>query len=233
MFSRWVQSAVLMMALLGQPVLAAEGDPRQTDPLEGFNRAIFSFNEGLDRMIVKPLTQGYQFVMPDVAEQGVSNFFSNLGDIGTFANNLLQGKVKEAGQDLSRVVINSTIGILGLFDVASDMNIPKHDEDFGQTLGVWGFESGPYLVLPVFGPSSIRDGIGRIGDYQVDPLPTVEDDESRMALGVLRVIDKRAELLKAEEIIAGDRYAFIRDAYLQRREFQVSDGAVEFNADDF
>lgn len=221
----------LMLALSASQVLAAES--QEVDPWEGFNRAMFSFNEGLDRAVVKPVTQGYRFIMPDFAEQGVHNFFENIGDVKTFFNNVLQGKPKEASEDLGRVIVNTTIGIGGLFDVASAFGIPKHDEDFGQTLGAWGVESGPYLVLPLFGPSSLRDGVGRIPDMMVDPIQQVSDDDTRLGLQVLRVIDTRSQLLEAEGVISGDRYTFIRDAYLQRREYQVNDGQVEFNANDF
>jgi phospholipid-binding lipoprotein MlaA len=171
--------------------------------------------------------------MPDIAERGVHNFFENLGDVVTMVNNLLQLKPVEAVQDLSRVVINTTIGIGGLIDVASAMDIPKHDEDFGQTLGAWGVDSGPYLVLPLLGPSSLRDGVGRIPDTMIDPLNQVADDETRTALWVGKVIDKRADLLKRESVITGDRYIFIRDAYLQKREFDVNDGRIPFNSSDF
>jgi phospholipid-binding lipoprotein MlaA len=221
----------LSIALISSPVLAEE--THETDPWEGFNRAMFSFNEGLDRAIVKPVAQGYRFIMPDFAEQGVHNFFENIGDVKTFFNNVLQGKPKEASEDLGRVIVNTTIGIGGLFDVATTFGIPKHDEDFGQTLGTWGVESGPYLVLPLFGPSSVRDGIGRIPDMMVDPVQQVSDDDTRLGLQVLRVIDTRSQLLEAEGVISGDRYTFIRDAYLQRREFEINDGQVKFNADDF
>jgi len=224
-------ATALTLALSASPVLAAES--QEVDPWEGFNRAMFSFNEGLDRAVVKPVTQGYRFIMPDFAEQGVHNFFENIGDVKTFFNNVLQGKPKEASEDLGRVIVNTTIGIGGLFDVASAFGIPKHDEDFGQTLGAWGVESGPYLVLPLFGPSSLRDGVGRIPDMMVDPIQQVSDDDTRLGLQVLRVIDARSQLLEAEGVISGDRYTFIRDAYLQRREYQVNDGQVEFNANDF
>ncbi len=222
---------VLSVSLSSVPAFADESELQ--DPWEGFNRGVFNFNESLDRAILKPVAQGYRFIMPDVAEQGVSNFFDNLRDVVTFFNNVLQLKPVEATQDLSRVLINTTIGIGGLFDVATAMDIPKNDEDFGQTLGAWGVESGPYLVLPLFGPSTVRDGVGIIPDMYLDPLNQVESDELRYGLKVLKVVDKRASLLDREGVITGDRYTFIRDAYLQKREFEVNDGRVEFNADDF
>ncbi len=229
--SRTAGVIALSVALISSPALAEES--HDADPWEGFNRTMFSFNEGLDRAIVKPVTQGYRIIMPDFAEQGVHNFFENIGDVKTFVNNVLQGKPKEASEDLGRVIVNTTVGIGGLFDVATVFGIPKHDEDFGQTLGTWGVESGPYLVLPLFGPSSVRDGVGRIPDMMVDPVQQVGDDDTRLGLQVLRVIDTRAQFLDAEGVIRGDRYTFIRDAYLQRREFEVNDGQVKFNADDF
>lgn len=227
------QTGIFLLAalLFSAPVVAQ--DTNEKDPWEGFNRAMFSFNEGLDRAIIKPVAIGYRYVMPDFAEQGVHNFFENIGDVKTFVNNILQGKPKEAGQDLGRVIINTTIGIGGLFDVATAWDIPKHDEDFGQTFGVWGIESGPYLVLPLFGPSSVRDGIGRVPDMMVDPLQEIGDDDVQTGLQVLRVIDTRASYLDLEGVIRGDRYTFIRDAYLQRREFEINDGQVKFNSEDF
>jgi len=225
--------ALFVLSLSLNSVTAMAEESEINDPWEGFNRGVFNFNESLDRAILKPVAQGYRFIMPDVAEQGVSNFFDNLRDVVTFFNNVLQLKPVEATQDLSRVLINTTIGIGGLFDVASAMNIPKNDEDFGQTLGAWGVESGPYLVLPLFGPSTVRDGVGIIPDMYLDPLNQVESEELRYGLKVLNVVDKRASLLDREGVITGDRYAFIRDAYLQKREFEVNDGRVEFNADDF
>ncbi len=222
---------VLSLSLTSVSALAEESESH--DPWEGFNRGVFNFNESLDRAILKPVAQGYRFIMPDVAEQGVSNFFDNLRDVVTFFNNVLQLKPVEATQDLSRVLINTTIGIGGLFDVATAMDIPKNDEDFGQTLGAWGVESGPYLVLPLFGPSTVRDGVGIIPDMYLDPLNQVESDELRYGLKALKVVDKRASLLDREGVVTGDRYTFIRDAYLQKREFEVNDGRVEYNADDF
>src|SRR5210317_1576487 len=162
--------ALFVLSVSLSSVTAFADESELQDPWEGFNRGVFNFNESLDRAILKPVAQGYRFIMPDVAEQGVSNFFDNLRDVVTFFNNLLQLKPVEATQDLSRVLINTTIGIGGLFDVASAMNIPKNDEDFGQTLGAWGVESGPYLVLPLFGPSTVRDGVGIIPDMYLDPL---------------------------------------------------------------
>lgn len=217
-----VAGTVSMM--LAQTVVAEEVN---VDPWEGFNRAMFSFNDGLDTYALKPVTQGYKAVMPDMAETGVSNFFDNLSDVGTLINNLLQGKFSSAGQDIARISFNTTFGLGGLIDVATPMGIDKHEEDFGQTFGYWGASSGPYLVLPLFGPATVRDGLGMIPDSLVDPVRYVDDNGARNALYVTRVIDNRAQLLEAEKLISGDKYTFIRDAYLQKRAFSIVDGDGE------
>lgn len=217
-----VAGTVSMM--LAQTVVAEEVN---VDPWEGFNRAMFSFNDGLDTYALKPVTQGYKAVMPDMAETGVSNFFENLSDVGTLINNLLQGKFSSASQDLARISFNTTFGLGGLIDVATPMGIDKHEEDFGQTFGYWGANSGPYLVLPLFGPATVRDGLGMIPDSLVDPVRYVDDNGARNALYVTRVIDNRAQLLEVEKLISGDKYTFIRDAYLQKRAFSIADGDGE------
>jgi phospholipid-binding lipoprotein MlaA len=215
----------LSAALLAAPVMAET----EQDPWEGFNRSMFSFNETLDRYAVKPLAQGYRYVTPDIAEKGVSNFFDNIGDIGNLFNNLLQFKFEAAGKTFARLTFNTTIGLGGLIDVASPMGIEAYEEDFGQTLGYWGAGSGPYLVLPFFGPSTLRDGLALPVDWAVDPVSEVDHVPTRNSLSGLRLVDTRSRLLKAEQIISGDKYGFIRDAYLQRREYQINDGAVDVN----
>jgi len=220
-----------VMALLLAAPVGAETSTRN-DPLEGFNRAMFGFNEQVDRFALKPMAQGYHYVMPDMAERGVSNFFGNLGDIRSAVNNLLQGKVDDALTSVSRVVFNSTFGLAGFIDVATPMGIEEKREDFGQTLGSWGVGSGPYLVLPLFGPSSVRDGIGLVPDMAIDPVGEVDHVPTRNSLYGLRMIDTRVALLKAEQIISGDKYIFVRDAYLQRREYLINDGEVQVNYDE-
>ena len=215
---------------LAQPVYA-EKVAADVDPWQGFNRAMFSFNDTLDTYALKPVAQGYKAVMPDIAEAGVSNFFDNLADVGTMFNNLLQGKFENAMQDLARVSFNSTFGLAGLIDVATPMGIEKHDEDFGQTLGYWGVNSGPYVVLPFFGPTTVRDGIAKYPDALLDPVYHLDDNGARNAVYLTRVIDSRARLLASEKLISGDKYTFIRDAYLQKREFAINDGRAE-NYDD-
>ncbi len=200
-------------------------DPR--DPLEGFNRAMYSFNDTLDKALIKPLAKGYNAIVPAPVNKGVTNFFNNLADVTSAINNLLQFKVERAFSDIGRVVLNTTLGIAGLFDVASNMNLPRYGEDFGQTLGTWGIASGPYLVLPILGPSSGRGAVGVVVDWFTDPVTYVEDDTVRWSLRGLNLVDKRADLLNASRVVdqaALDPYAFVRDAYLQRRRNEVYDG---------
>nr|WP_240610044.1 VacJ family lipoprotein [Halomonas endophytica] len=211
-------------------------DRHPDDPWEGFNRQVFAFNEVVDRAVLKPVSRGYRTVTPQPVQTGVGNFFSNLGEIRTVINSLLQGKPGNAGIATSRFLINTTVGIGGLWDFATHMEITGRDEDFGQTLGVWGLTEGPYLVLPFLGPSTVRDTAGLPLDAYTYPLTHVEDDKVRYGLTALRIVDIRAGFLDQEELIRGDRYVFIRDAYLQRRRFEVSDGELgddPFTSDDY
>lgn len=221
---------------ISSPLIANASDHEQeqinVDPWEGFNRTMFSFNETIDTYALKPVAKGYKTVTPDVVETGVGNFFSNLSDVGSMLNNVLQFKGQAAAEDMMRVLINSTIGLAGLIDVATPIGLPEHNEDFGQTLGYWGVDTGPYLVLPFFGPSNVRDGVGLVADSAVDPVGEVDPIRTRNQLYALRIIDDRARLLAAENLINGDRYTAIRDAYLQRREFMVNDGQVDADFDD-
>jgi phospholipid-binding lipoprotein MlaA len=224
-------AAIAIAALAGCSTMRS---PDARDPWEGLNRATFEFNDGLDRAVIRPVAEGYRFVMPTPARDAVTNFFANLKDPWIAINQLLQGKPRLAIDDLGRFVWNSTFGLLGLIDVASDMGLPKHNEDFGQTLGVWGAGSGAYLVLPILGPSSVRDGIGLIPDayaYLPWQIPKWADFNHRVtwqwSLTGLDLIQVRADLLDASNVLeeaALDRYAFVRDAYFQRRRFLVYDG---------
>jgi phospholipid-binding lipoprotein MlaA len=217
---------VLALLAVGQLGGCATSVARQ-DPIEGFNRAVFAFNEGLDTLVIRPVAKGYEFALPEAVRTGVSNFFGNIADVFIAVNNLLQGKPAEAASDAGRFVVNSTIGILGLFDVASDMGLEKHDEDFGQTFGRWGAGPGPYLVVPFFGPRDVRDTVGLALDLTADPVGDIDRVPARNALAALRAISDRAALLPADKIIeeaALDKYSYIRDAYLQRRLHQVYDG---------
>lgn len=238
--SKLCRAAAVAVLLLSTTLATASEDmpspqPPDPDPWEGFNRSMFEFNDFLDRYAFKPLAQGYRYVMPDLAERGVSNFFNNLKDVETLANNLMQLKFQNAASDTGRIVLNSTFGLVGFVDLATPLGLERHDEDFGQTLGYWGVPSGNYLVLPFFGPSTVRDGISIVPDMYLDPVGGVDHVRTRNTLYGIRLIDTRAKLLQAESLISGDRYLFIRDAYLQRREFQINDGRSdnEFNPEDF
>src|SRR6185436_5004670 len=174
-------------------VPSGKRDPR--DPWEGFNRASYKFNDTLDRAIAKPVAKGYKKVTPRVVRTGVSNFFSNLGTLTTIANDVLQGKMKQAGHDSGRFLLNSTLGLAGLFDPASAAGMEHNDEDFGQTLGKWGVKSGPYLMLPILGPSTVRDTFERLPDRLTDPVTYLEDDSTRYIIDGVGFLDLRAGLL--------------------------------------
>ncbi len=225
--------AVAMLTFLSVPGRADDqATAANPDPWEGFNRGVFSVNDTLDRYFLKPVAQGYQFITPDVVEDGIGNVFSNLFEIRNVINDVLQWKWRQAGNDSGRFLLNSTLGIAGIFDAAQHMGLPHNDggEDFGQTLAVWGLDSGPYLVIPILGPSTLRDGLASPVDTLADPVSYIDHVPTRNSSYGTRVVDNRAGLLKTEELLSGDRYTFIRDAYLQRRNFVVKDGAVE---DDF
>ena len=222
---------LLLLALIIVPSAYASDD----DPLEPMNRAIFEFNEIIDDNVLKPIAKGYKYVTPDPVEVGISNFFGNLGEIGTITNDLLQLKFAQAGRDTMRFFLNSTLGIFGIFDVATPLGLSKNKEDFGQTLGFWGVPDGPYLVLPFLGPSSFRDGPSMIVDYELSPVEQLHHEE-RQVLQTLDIVDTRARLLRATKILdtaAKDKYIFIRESYLQKRESLVNDGNVkeEFEID--
>lgn len=194
------------------------------DPLEGFNRSMFSFNESLDSSVIKPVAQAYQNVTPSIVKTAVGNFFSNAGDVWTAVNNVLQGNFADGANDFMRFAINTTVGIGGLIDVATAGGMPKHQADFGQTLGVWGVPAGPYVVLPILGPSTLRDTVATPVDFKGDLLYSRGSVAFRNTTSVLRIVDKRAAALDAVNLIeeaALDKYVFIRGAYLQRRESQI------------
>lgn len=198
------------------------------DPLESFNRAMYRFNDAADKSLAKPVAQGYDAVMPETGKMMVSNFFANLDDVIVTANDLLQLKLVQGFSDGMRVLINTTVGLGGIIDVAS-MRLEKHNEDFGQTLGYWGFKSGPYIVLPILGPSTLRDGVGLYVDSRPSKLRRVSHMRTRNQLYTTKAISHRAQLLEQEKLLdeaAVDRYEFIRDAYLLRRESLVHDGNV-------
>lgn len=203
------------------------GGPTEGDPFESYNRAMFGFNEGLDEYILKPVAEGYDAVLPSPVKTGVSNFFSNLGDIFVIINDILQFKFKQAVSDTGRFIFNSTIGLYGLIDVSTELGLPKHNEDFGQTFATWGIGQGPYIVLPFFGSKTMRSTAGFVVESAYDPVYDIEDDDVMWSTVALRAIDTRYNLLRAGRIVdqaAVDKYSFIRDAYLQHRKNLVYDG---------
>jgi len=221
---------LLPLLLLGG---CATTNPR--DPLEPMNRAIYSFNDGVDTALIRPIAEGYKAVLPSFVRTGISNFFANINDVLIALNNLLQGKIVNAVSDLGRVLVNTTVGVAGVFDMATEFGLEKHNEDFGQTLGYWGIGDGPYLVLPLLGPSNLRDAIGRVVDVKTDPLTYTRSMSLRNSLWGLRFLNQRAELLDTSRILdtaALDPYEFLRDAYLQRRRNLVHDGAPPREKDD-
>jgi phospholipid-binding lipoprotein MlaA len=216
--------SILLVLLSG---CATVQQPNEDDPFESFNRTMYDFNRGVDKAVLRPIAKGYDAVAPAPVKQSVSNFFANLDELPNFVNSLLQGKVVDGFSDLGRFTINSTLGLGGLFDVASKMGIPSHDEDFGQTLGVWGIESGPYLVLPFLGPSSIRDSVSRPADNLVSVQNDMNHIPTRNTLYFMNLVDLRYRLLPLDSQLdeAVDEYSFVRDAYLMRRQFLVYDGS--------
>ena len=215
------------LAIAAAVALSGCAGSNPKDPLEGFNRAVFSFNEGLDKVAINPAAQAYEAAVPLPGRTGIANFFGNIGDLWIGVNNLLQGKPVEAAGDLGRVLINSTVGIAGLFDVATEMGLEKHEEDFGQTLGRWGVGGGPYFVWPIIGPRTARDSLGFGVDAVADPVGYLGNVPARNSLYGTRLVDTRASLLPAEKAIneaSLDKYAYIRDAYLQRRRSVIYDG---------
>jgi phospholipid-binding lipoprotein MlaA len=222
-----VRIAMLLVVALLASACATPGRTTNDDPYQGFNRKVDKFNDTLDRAALKPVAKTYAKVTPRVVRSSVSNFFSNLEYPITFVNQFLQGKFVLGVRDTGRFLVNSTLGVAGLFDVASKMNLPANDEDFGQTLAVWGVPSGPYLVLPFFGPSNFRDGPSRLPDDYLYTLRYLDIPwEAQWGARALDIVSERAELLSLEETLnkAFDRYAFMRDAWVQRREYTIFDG---------
>ena len=218
----------LAAAMVGCASIPAGAERSSQDPWEPFNRSVFEFNEGLDAYVLKPVVAGYRFVLPEFMRDGIYNFFSNYNDIYTALFNLLQGKPGYAFNDFMRVVVNTTMGLGGLLDLATPGGLEKHKEDWGQTLGVWGVPSGPYVVLPFFGPSNVRDTFGTVADLESDYLFSyVKDIGVRNSITGLRVVNARNTYYEAGDLLDGaaiDKYSFMRDAYIQRREYQINEG---------
>ncbi len=205
----------------------------EIDPLKDLNQKTHNLNQTLDLQVASPIARFYQRITPDFIEMGVTNFTQNVEDLSIGVNNILQGKIKSGFSDLGRFTINSTIGIAGFLDIASDIGLEKHDEDFGQTLAVWGVPDGPYLVLPGLGPSTMRDTLAMIPDAFLTPLWLIDHDRTSYSLTAIDLIDTRARYLGLESVVIGDEYLFYRDAYLQSRQFEIEDGEIEDDFDDF
>lgn len=221
--------AIVAAVFLG--MLSVNTVAQTNDPWESTNTRIYAFNKFLDRWMLRPVAVAYNNVTPDIVRQGVGNFFSNIDDINVLANDLLQLKFRDAASDSGRLLINTTVGIVGIIDVASSIGLTKNEEDFGQTFGRWGVGAGPYVMLPFFGPSSVRDSFGLVLDTMFNPIQYHDEDSVKTTLLLVEQLDNRASVLEMEGLISGDEYLFMREAYLQQREFLVNDGEV--NYDDF
>lgn len=225
----------LMMGLVAISLLSgcagAQKAPQQEEAdsaLETYNRAMFGFNDTLDTYVLRPLAQGYQWVTPELAQEGIANIFNNLGDVKTATNALLQGKFQQAAQDSGRFLMNSTLGIFGIFDVATPFGWQRHDEDFGQTLAVWGVPQGPYVVLPLLGGYQLTHALSLAPDAYLAPIRHMDAHESAENVALaLDTVQTRAQYLNQEGLIQGDKYLFLKDAYLQRRQFLIQDGRLE------
>lgn len=221
----WLGAALVVAVLSTGCASGPNANPK--DPLEPMNRSISRFNDSLDENVLKPVATSYQDVTPDLVQKGVRNVFNNLSDIWSTVNNGLQLKGRDTAESLMRSVVNTVFGIYGIFDVATEIGLQRHPEDFGQTLGVWGVPNGPYVVLPLFGPSTLRDTAGMQVDTSADFVRNLDHIPTRNSAMTLRVVDKRANLLNASNLLseaAIDKYSFTRDAYLQYRRNQVFDG---------
>ena len=205
----------------------AEDDDVTADPFESTNRIVFEISDDLDTMIIRPVAEIYRDVTPRFIKNSVTNFFYNLSEVDTVVNQLLQGKIVLAGQDSLRFLINSTIGIVGFVDVATRVGFERHDEDFGQTLGYWGVPAGPYVFLPLIGPSTIRDSFSKPTSWFLSGNFSVSDEEAKIFINLLDAVETRERLLVAEKLIVGDKYEFVKSVYLQTRNDLVFDGEVE------
>ena len=223
-YARWTSAAAVFALVAG---CATGPNANPADPFEPFNRGVFTFNDKLDQAVLVPVSTVYVNVLPSMVRTGVNNFFGNLGDVWSFANSVAQLKLQNSAETFMRINVNTFFGLGGLLDVATEAGIDRHDEDFGQTLGRWGVGAGPYIVLPVLGPSTLRDTVAKPVDFYGDPLNAMNDVAWRNSLTVLRVVDTRSQYLRAGRLIddaALDKYSFTRDAFLQRRLSLIHDG---------
>ena len=221
---------LIALTLLSLVVFSQDSESNNIDPFEDINRIVFNISDDLDQAVLRPAAEFYSEYTPLFLKNGITNVFSNLSEVDTIVNQLLQGKVRYAAQDTGRFVINSTVGVAGFFDIAGRAGLEKHDEDFGQTLGFWGVPSGFYLFVPFLGPTTLRDMLAKPTSWFLSGNFSVSDEEASIFLNVLDVIETRERLLIAENLIVGDKYDFVRDAYLQSREYLAADGEIE---DDF
>ena len=222
------KSFLIFLLLVFSPLFLGESDPFQS-----INKKTHNFNQTLDVNFATPVARVYKIITPDILEIGVTNFTHNVEDLSVALNNILQGKINEGVSDIFRFTINSTLGLAGFIDIASNLGFKKHDEDFGQTLAIWGIPDGPYIVLPGLGPSSLRDTLAMIPDAFLTPLYVINHDRTSYSLTAIDLIDTRARYLGLESVVIGDEYLFYRDAYLQSREFDILDGKVKDDFDDF
>ena len=224
--SRWGLAVLVLMAVLLQGC-ATVAHPDKRDPLESVNRGVFAFNDAADTAVVKPVATAYRNVVPSLVRKGIGNFFNNLEDVWSIFNNAIQGRRMDTGDSIGRVMVNSTVGILGLVDVATDLNIERHTTDFGTTLGRWGVPPGPYVVLPLLGPSTLREVAALPIDMQGSAITHVPDEAARNSLGAVKLVNLRAKYLGAGDVVEGaalDKYSFTRDSYLQRQRNVQYDG---------
>ena len=227
LLSRSVQGLLVVGSILCLTGCATGPQTNPADPLEPLNRSVFRFNDTLDENVLKPVAIGYRDYTPSLVQTGVRNVFNNFADVSAVLNNGLQLKGRQTASSLMRVVVNTTVGVYGLFDVATAIKLERYPEDFGQTLGYWGVSSGPYLVLPLLGPSTVRDTAGIPVDWQVDPVSNARIASFGPETQILRIVDRRTSFLAAGNMLneaSIDKYAFLRDAYLQRRRSQIFDG---------
>lgn len=224
---------LILLLLFSSVTLRASDEVGNIDPWESVNRKIFAFNETLDRYILRPVAKGYDWVMPDFAQRGVGNFIANIYEFNSIYNALLQGRPSGAAESTGRFLVNTTVGLLGFFDVATPMGIRPHRADFGQTLAVWGVDKGPFIMLPVFGPRTVRSGVGYFVDTYTSIPALIDNREAAWVFWTIEVVDYRARLLQADDLITGDRYIFVRDAYLQARETFLNGGIVVDSFSDF
>jgi phospholipid-binding lipoprotein MlaA len=235
MIQRWFSLLIAVCVLAFSVGCATGPNANPTDPLEPMNRSIFKFNEAVDGAVLKPIATGYKVAVPAPVRQGVTNFFSNLGDIWSMFNHVLQFEIANAGKTAARLGINTILGIGGIFDIATDAGITPPKADLGQTFGKWGIPSGPYVVLPIFGPSTVRDSTGTITATYYDPVNLIADNATRNVTTAVRIVDIRSQLLSATDAVDGialDKYSFFRDVYLKRRQSLIKPQAQNATAEE-